>query len=85
VTNAAPAAPPVPQAQPAPQTQPALPTPPVSPTPPTVTVSDDANIPVAPIAKVEDYSGTATPPATNSAPIAPPPAKPDNADGRGGF
>jgi len=58
--------------------------------PPTAaTASNDTNemnIPVAPIAKVEDYNGTDTPPATNAAPIGPiPPSnKPDNANGHAG-
>jgi hypothetical protein len=54
--------------------------------PPAEAASDDANIPVAPIAKVEDYAGPAAPPATNAAPVvspAPPSAKSDNADGHG--
>jgi hypothetical protein len=48
-----------------------------------VGVPDDANIPVAPIAKVQDYNVTVTPPSTNAAPSAPvaPRAQPvDNAD-----
>lgn len=63
------------------------PAPPAPTPPPAATASDDANIPVAPIAKVEDYSGTVTPPATNSAPVVspiPPSAKADNADGQAG-
>jgi hypothetical protein len=41
------------------------------------------NIPVAPVAKVEDYAGVQTPPATNGAPVIgpiPPSSKSDNAD-----
>ena len=70
------------------------PTPPVPPTapapPPAVTASDDTNattIPVAPVAKVEDYAGSNAPSATNAAPIIgpiPPSNKSDNADGHGG-
>ena len=82
--------PPVPQPVNVPTPAPAPPAPP-TPTPapapaPAVTAADDANIPVAPIAKVEDYEGASTPPSTNTPPIAPtPPApKPDNADSHGG-
>ena len=64
------------------------PTPPApAPAPaPAVTTSDDANIPVAPIAKVEDYNGPNPTPTTNAAPIIPtaPSAKADNADSHGG-
>jgi hypothetical protein len=43
----------------------------------------DANIPVAPIAKAEDYAAGPTPPVTNTPPIGPipPSTKADNADG----
>lgn len=64
------------------------PIPPPAPTPATTASNDTngANIPVAPIAKVEDYSPADSPPATNPAPVSatPPANKPDNADGRGG-
>lgn len=58
---------------------PSAPAPMPSPAPSPATASTD-NIPVAPIARVEDYSGN--PPATNAAPIGPvSPTKSDNADG----
>jgi hypothetical protein len=65
----------------------AVPTP-----PPAATAQGDTNemnIPVAPIAKVEDYSSGGAPAATNAAPVVPPlpPAptpKSDNADSHGG-
>ena len=46
--------------------------------------TDDSGIPVAPIAKVQDYSGGDTSPATNTPPPSAPP-KNDNADAHGGF
>jgi hypothetical protein len=58
--------------------------------PPAATAADDANIPVAPIAKVEDYTGSDMPPATNAAPamgpIPPtaPSGKASNADAHSG-
>jgi hypothetical protein len=62
---------------------------PTTPAPsPAATATNDANIPVAPIAKVEDYSGGNAPPATtNAVPVIgpiPPSNKPDNADGHAG-
>ncbi len=91
-------APPVPQpAPPAPQPASASTTnaisPPTPPAPvptatPVVTAVDDANIPVAPIAKVEDYAGTTAPATTNApssvGPIPPSTGRSDNADSRGG-
>jgi hypothetical protein len=55
------------------------------PAPVTTNASDtnEMNIPVAPVAKVEDYAGVQTPPATNGAPVIgpiPPSSKSDNAD-----
>jgi hypothetical protein len=61
------------------------PAPPPTPAPPpAATASDDANIPVAPIAKVEDYTGNAA--GTNAPPAGPiPPSnKPVNADSHAG-
>jgi hypothetical protein len=52
---------------------------PSPPSAPPATAQDDANIPVAPIAKVQDYAG-GSPATTNEAPVvspAPPPPKPD--------
>jgi hypothetical protein len=63
---------------------------PPAPPPPAATATgdtNDANIPVAPIAKVDDYAGGQTPPATNAAPTTgpiPPSTKPDNSDGHNG-
>ena len=72
----------VPTASPEPAPTPA-PTVPAAP----ATATDESNIPVAPIAKVEDYTANTTPAATN-APPAPgeptPTPKLDNADGHGG-
>jgi|GEM_PF-1864641 len=87
-------APPTPPTPPAPVPAPhPAPVPVPQPTPaPAATVStppapiDEANIPVAPIAKVQDYGGAAAPPATNAPPSPPtvspipPTPKPDNAD-----
>jgi hypothetical protein len=50
---------------------------PAPPSVPPATIPDDANIPVAPIAKVQDYAGS---PGTTNAPVvnpSPPPPKPD--------
>jgi hypothetical protein len=47
------------------------------------TPDPDANIPVAPVARAQDYAGGSAPAATNSAPVIgpiPPSTKPDNAD-----
>jgi hypothetical protein len=69
--------------QPAPPVPQPVNTPPTNsttPATPPATTADDANIPVAPIAKADDYSGPVTMPSTNAAPT---PAKPDNADGNG--
>jgi hypothetical protein len=72
-----------------------VPTPPTktspAPTPPPVAVASpdtgEPNIPVVPIAKVEDLSGA--PATTNASPpsnvIGPIPPSKDNADGHGGF
>ncbi len=75
--------------QPAPPPTP--PAPPNTPAPPPAAkASDDTNdmnIPVAPVAKAEDYAGSGAPPATNAAPITgpiPPSNKSDNADDHGG-
>jgi hypothetical protein len=61
---------------------------PVVSAPPSSADTNEMNIPVAPIAKVEDYTGGSTP-STNAAPVAAPVApsseKSDNADGHGGF
>ncbi len=90
---------PAPQEAPAPPT-PAPPAPPAprralpvvmpattTPVPPKTQPTDaEANIPTAPIAKQEDYSGGGqTPPTTNAAPVKPTPSAPvhDNADGHG--
>jgi hypothetical protein len=58
---------------------------------PAATASNDANdqnIPVAPVAKAQDYSGGGTPPATtNAAPVVgpmPPSGKPNNSSGNAG-
>ena len=63
---------------------------PATPAPsPSVTAANDPdgmNIPVVPVARVEDYSGGDSQSATNAAPPGPipPSTKPDNADGHGG-
>jgi hypothetical protein len=46
-------------------------------------VPDDANIPVAPIAKAADLQASDTLPSTNAVPVAPVAPKSDNSDGRG--
>lgn len=60
------------------------PTPAPTPVPAPATASDEANIPVAPIARVQDYTGGDSSPATNAppanGPVQPSP-KADNADG----
>jgi len=59
------------------------------PPPPAATASNDTNemnIPVAPVAKAEDYAGNNSSPTTNTAPVIgpiPPSNKSDNADGHG--
>jgi len=72
---------PVPAPAPTPTPQPATP----------ATVPDDANIPVAPIARATDYAASGVTPPSKAVPVAPlapiaPPAQkvPDNADGRNG-
>jgi hypothetical protein len=90
-----PPAPPAPQPPPEPAPVAAVtptnaaptPAPPAPPTPPVASATPDINemnIPVAPIAKVEDYSGGAATPATNAPPVnapIPPSGKSDSADG----
>jgi hypothetical protein len=71
-----------PQAQPTPPAPPA----PAPPTPAASAETNAMNIPVAPIAKAEDYAGADTPAPTNAAPIGPispstSPTKPVNGDG----
>jgi hypothetical protein len=84
-----------PPAVPIPVTPPVTNSPPPSPPPPipppaatAANNTNEMNIPVAPVAKVEDYTGSDTPPPTNAAPVGPiPPSKKpvnDNADGNAG-
>jgi len=66
-------------------TPPPTPTPIPAPTPSEATAAqqapvDESNIPVAHVAKMEDYGPAGAPPVTNTPPAAAPP-KPDNADG----
>ena len=79
------------ESEPAPPPAPPVNAPSASPVPtpppaPAATAGDEAQIPVAPIAKVEDYTAPSAAPATNSAPssAALPITKPDNADGHSG-
>jgi len=63
--------------------------PPAAPSPTATDDTNAANIPVAPIAKVQDYTGADTPATTNAAPIGPippstPTTKPVNGDGNTG-
>jgi hypothetical protein len=57
------------------------PAPPAPTPPPPASDTNEMNIPVAPIAKAGDYTGSDSSPATNAAPIIPHPVRTDNADG----